>query len=148
MAQPILLATGAQVRSLSLRSRLWEFSELDGAAYLAGHWRSSPQPVAQIAALGILGTRWRSLSCWPLALKSAACRSDRGSGNSRNSMAQPILLATGAQVRSLSLRSRLWEFSELDGAAYLAGHWRSSPQPVPQIAPLGILGTRWRSLSC
>ena len=69
-------------------------------------------------------------------------------------MAQPILLATGAQVRSLTVRSRLWELSELDGAAHLAGHWRSSPQPVAQIAPLwesselvgaAYLAGHWRS---
>ena len=47
MAQPILLATGAQVRSLSLRSRLWEFSELYGAAYLGGHWMLSAEADAE-----------------------------------------------------------------------------------------------------
>ena len=43
--------TCAEVLSLSLRSRLQEFSEFDGAARLGGHWRSSPHPVSQIATL-------------------------------------------------------------------------------------------------
>ena len=59
---------GAQVRSLSIRSR---FSELQGASLPSGGGRSSPQLANQIA---LLVTRRRRRTKRLRALKSAPCR--------------------------------------------------------------------------